>query len=165
MSVVRNILVSYRMPGRVMAGILASGEREDRALAYLMVGCFLMFVARLPVLSRQAYLSGEEFSSLAGGAFVGGVFMAPLLFYGIAALSHVISNVVGGKGTWLRARLALFWSVLVISPMMLFQGIVAGFIGTGGTLTMVGVLIGILFLMIWVGSLRVAEGFSASDAV
>lgn len=162
MSVVKGILATYRNPKRVMAQLLQDGAREDRALAYLMIGCFVMFIARFPVLSRQAHLSGEEFSSLAGGAFVGGVFLAPLVFYGIAAISHMVAQAMGGAGSWLTARVALFWSVLVISPLTLLKGLIDGFIGKGPALTLVTIIIGIVFVTIWIKSLRVAEGYTAS---
>ncbi len=165
MAVFRDIVEAYRAPGRVMARILASGAAEERALVCLMAGCFLMFVARLPVLSRQAHLTGEEFSSLAGGAFVGAVFMAPLLFYALAALSRIVARFFGGRGTLRSARLALFWSILAISPAMLLQGLVAGFIASGPALSLVSVIAGMVFLYLWIAALRVAEGFAGTGAL
>ena len=169
MSVTRDIVEAYRTPRRVMARQLAAGVGEERALGYVMIACLLMFVARLPLLSRQAHLHPEdgEFSTLAGGAFLGAVLMAPLVFYGLAALSHAIAKAFGGQGSWLSARLALFWSLLVICPLMLFQGLVAGFIGDGPALTLVNIGVGIVFLWLWISALRVAEAGSplAPDAM
>ncbi|MFV2052882.1 YIP1 family protein [Aliiroseovarius sp. YM-037] len=168
MSVTRDIVEAYRAPRRVMARQLAAGVGEERALAYVMTACFLMFVARLPLLSRQAHIRPEdgEFSTLAGGAFLGAVLMAPLVFYALAALSHAVAKAFGGQGTWLSARLALFWSLLVICPLMLFHGLVAGFIGEGPALTLVNVGVGVVFLWLWISALRVAEAGSplAPDA-
>lgn len=160
MAVSGDMIRAYRAPGQVMARLIASGAGEERALAWLMTGCFLMFIARLPVLSRRAYLNDEEFVALAAGAFTGAVFLAPLVFYALAALSHVVAGRFGGRGSWVSARLALFWTVLVLSPLMLFQGMVAGFIGPGAALTLVAVLNGAVFLCLWIVALRVAEGFA-----
>ncbi len=45
MPVARDIAATYRGPRRVMRRLLAQGRREDRAIAYLMISCFLIFVA------------------------------------------------------------------------------------------------------------------------
>lgn len=160
MAVSGDMIRAYRAPGRVMARLIASGAGEERALAWLMTGCFLMFVARLPFLSRRAYLHGEEFAALAAGAFTGAVFLAPLVFYALAALSHVAAGWFGGRGSWASARLALFWTVLLFSPLMLFQGMVAGFIGPGAALNLVAILNGAVFVCLWIVALRVAEGLA-----
>jgi hypothetical protein len=41
------------------------------------------------------------------------VFIAPLFFYLLAAISHGVARVLGGKGTGFGARLALFWALAV----------------------------------------------------
>lgn len=164
MAVTLDILESYRAPRRVMARQLATGAGEERALAYVMIACFLFFIALLPSLSRTAYLNpeGGDFANLASNAFIGSVLIAPLLFYGIAALSRIAAMVFGGKGSWLSARLALFWALLAVSPLMLFRGLVMGLIGQGPALSLVNLVVGLLFLLIWIGALRAGE--SASGA-
>lgn len=157
MSVSRNIVATYRGPGRVMRVLLAMGQREDRALAYLMGACALIFVAQLPRLSREAHLSGQELNMLLGGALMGWVFIAPLALYGIAALARVIGRVMGGKGSMYGARLALFWALLASTPLMLLNGLVAGFIGEGLELQIVGFIWLCCFGWFWVSGSLVQE--------
>ena len=45
MSALTDIAATYRGPGGVLRRLLARGQREDRALAILMAGCALVFVA------------------------------------------------------------------------------------------------------------------------
>lgn len=149
MSVARDIAATYRGPGRVIARILAAGQREDRALAYLMAACVLMFIAQLPKLARQAHLTGDDLNMLLAGALLGLVFIAPLMFYGLAWLSHLVARILGGHGTFWSARMALFWALLAASPLILLHGLVAGFIGPGPQLTVVGLVWCAAFLWFW----------------
>jgi len=64
---------------------------------------------------------------------------------------------VGGKGTWFGARLALFWSLLASTPLILLHGLVAGFIGDGPVQMAVGLLWLAVFLWFWLSCLRRAE--------
>ncbi|MHA6344182.1 YIP1 family protein [Roseivivax sp. CAU 1761] len=157
MSVTGDIAATYRGPARVMRRLLAAGRREDRALAMLMAACAVLFAARLPALAREAHLTGAELDGMMAGALFGLIFVAPLLLYGLAALSHLAARLLGGRGTWFGARLALFWSLLASSPLVLLNGLVAGFVGPGPGLALVGLLWCAVFLWFWGRSLMVAE--------
>ncbi len=154
MPVTTDIVATYRGPGRVVDRLLAMGVREDRALAFLMGFSGLAFVAQLPALSRKAHLTGEPLDMLMGGALLGSVIMLPLLLYVVALVSHWVARLFGGKGTGYGARLALFWALLASSPLVLLNGLVAGFIGEGPALTGVGLLWSGVFLWFWFGGLR-----------
>ncbi|MBT3140326.1 YIP1 family protein [Phaeobacter gallaeciensis] len=157
MPVTTDILATYRGPGRVINRLLEMGQREDRALAILMAGCSIVFVAQMPRLAREAHLTGQELNMLLGGALLGWVIIAPLMFYIIAAVSHIVAQIFGGRGEWYGARLALFWALLAASPLLLLQGLVAGFIGPGTELNIVGGLWVAVFSWFWISGLRQAE--------
>ncbi len=157
MPVARDIAATYAAPGRVMRRLLSMGQREDRALAFLMFGCAIVFVAQMPRLARQAHLSGEDLNILMGGTLLAWIFIAPLLFYGLAAMSHLLARVVGGRGDWFGARLALFWSLLASTPLLLLHGLVAGFIGPGPALSGVGFVWLAVFVWFWISTLTQAE--------
>lgn len=140
-----------------MRRLLADGQREDRALAILMAGAFLAFVFQLPRLSRQAHLQGEDLTGLMANTLFACLFFLPLIFYGIAAVSHLVAKIFGGKGTWYGARLALFWSFLAASPLMLLNGLVAGLMGPGVELQIAGLIWFLVFSTFWFINLRVAE--------
>ena len=163
MPVTSDIAATYRGPGRVMSKMLQAGEREDRALILVMAFCLLAFVAQLPSLAREAYEQQVELNALLGGALLGTVFMSPLILYLLAALSHVVARLVGGKGTWYTARLALFWSLLATAPILLLHGLMAGFIGPGPVLTGAGAVWAAVFFWFWLGCMRQAE--RASDEI
>ena len=157
MAVTRNITATYRGPGRVVTGLLAMGPREDRALAYLMAGCVIVFIAQTPRLARQAHITGEDLDMLMGATLLAWVFIAPLALYCIAGLSHLIAKLFKGRGSHYGARLALFWALLASSPLMLLNGLVAGFIGPGLELQAVGFLWFAFFGWFWLGGLVAAE--------
>lgn len=141
-----------------MRRLLAAGPREDRALAILMGACLILFVARWPALARQAHLQEAELNMLLGGALLGTMFLVPLLMYALAGLTHLAARALGGRGPSYNARLALFWSLLASSPLILLNGLVAGFIGPGLQLQIVGAAWFGVFLWFWIAGLRVAYG-------
>lgn len=157
MPVTRDILATYRGPRTVMRRLLDMGVREDRALIILISACVVVFIAQWPRLARDAHLSGQDLNPLLGGALMGWIFIAPLLLYALALVSHLIARVIGGRGSGFGARLALFWSVLATSPLLLLHGLVAGFIGPGLQLQGVGAVWCAIFLWFWVQSLREAH--------
>lgn len=157
MTVTTDIAATYRGPGRVIARLMGMGEREDRALAFVMAACVLVFIAQLPRLSREAHLTGQELNMLLGGTLLAWVIIAPLMLYALAALSHAVAKIFGGRGSWFGARIALFWALLASSPVLLLHGLVAGIIGPGIAQDLVGVIWVGLFSWFWVSGLRQIE--------
>lgn len=157
MPVTTDIVQTYRGPRRVFARLLGMGQREDRALIILMGGCIVAFISRWPALARQAHIEGVELNMLLGGTLMAWIFIAPLVLYGIAALTHILAKALRGRGDWYGARLALFWALLASSPLMLLNGLVAGFIGPGIEMTLVGALWFVVFMWFWLSCLIEAE--------
>ncbi len=154
MPVSSDIVATYRGPGRVVRRLLEMGPREDRALIFVMAFCIVSFIAQMPSLARRAHLEGVELNMLLGGALLGSVFILPLFFYSLALISHWAARLAGGKGTPYGARLALFWALLSSAPLVLLNGLVAGFIGSGPTLTLVGLIWVAVFVWFWLSGLR-----------
>jgi len=157
MAVTRDILASYRRPGAVILRRTAGPVREDRALITVIVACMLIFVAQWPRLSRQAFETGQDFDTLLAGALQAWLFIMPLALYGLAALSHMVARLMGGRGSWWEARMALFWALLAASPLWLLWGLVAGFVGPGTGLDIVGLIALVAFLTIWILGLWAVE--------
>ncbi|OED47732.1 YIP1 family protein [Leisingera sp. S232] len=153
MSVTTDIPATYMGPRKVFARLLNMGAREDRLLIFLISGCVLTFIAQMPKLAREAYLTGQELNILLGGSLLALVFIAPLLLYVLALLAHWVARAAGGKADAYCARLALFWAFLASSPLMLLNGLVAGFIGPGSALNLVGVLWCAVFVWFWVSGM------------
>ncbi len=159
MPVTSDIVATYRGPGRVVRRLLELGQREDRALVFVMAFCVVAFIAQLPSLSRRAHLEGLELNMLMGGALLGTVIILPLFFYLLAFISYGAARLVGGKGSAYGARVALFWALLSSTPLVLLNGLVAGFIGPGPTLSVVGLIWVAVFLWFWLSGLRQAQRY------
>nr|WP_244867833.1 YIP1 family protein [Vannielia litorea] len=164
------MLASWRAPRATLRRMLAAGQREDRALMLLMAGCFVIFVAQWPRLARDAELAqrlGEEaeqpLQMLIGGTLLAWLFIMPIVFYALAGLSHLALRPFGGRGSAYGARLALFWTVLVVSPLMLLYGLTRGFIGNGPEATLVGVVVIVGFFAHWGLCLAEAEFGPSAD--
>jgi hypothetical protein len=157
MSVLRNALRSWANPRAAFVREL-SGATEAKALAYLMGACFLIFVAQWPALARAAALDPAiPFDARIGGALLGWLFIAPLFFYALAGLAHLIARAFGGRGSGLSARMALFWSLVASVPLFLLFGLVSGFLGEGPARNIVGALLAIGFLAHWALAFHEAE--------
>ena len=109
---------------------MAAGQREDRALIFLMLGCGLVFLSTIPRVVRLNELGAEvEYGAQIGGAVLAWLFVVPLALYIVAAISRLIARVLGGKGSGFSARLSLFWALLAASPLWLIWGLLAGYLG------------------------------------
>ncbi|GAA0303675.1 YIP1 family protein [Rhodovulum strictum] len=158
MSIVKEIVATWRGPRAAIRRQLQAGQREDRALVYLMLGCFLIFVAQWPRLMRESLMSDAvPLEALLGAALFGWMFLAPLFFYAIAGFSHLFARMMGGSGTFYGARLALFWTVLAVSPAILAFGLVSGFLGAGAITNLIASVLTVAFAAIWLLSLAEAE--------
>lgn len=158
MALTSDLVSTYRRPRTVIRRLLDQGENEGRALGILIIACFIIFVARWPSLSREAFLDPSiPLQGRMGGALVGLVLIAPLLFYGLAALSHLVAKVFKAKGSFYSTRLALFWSLFATTPLFLLVGLVDGFIGAGPAATVSQLILLVVFMYIWLSCLIEAE--------
>jgi len=101
MPVSRDIAQMYRRPRAVVRDLYAMGPREDRAIAWLMIGCFLVFLSRLPALQRAAVETGTDFQQDTIYAFFALIYG---LLVGFNGLNHPGTTLVGT--IWLAV---LFW--------------------------------------------------------
>ncbi|WGH78806.1 YIP1 family protein [Jannaschia ovalis] len=157
MSVTTDIPRSWLRPRAVMAEHMARGTGDSTAFIFLMAGCLLLFVSRLPALSREAFLTGGDFMLATGGALMAIVFLLPLLMIGLAWIAHLVTRLFGSKGRAENARVATSWTLLAVSPAMLLNGLTEGFVGPGPALQLVGIVALGGFIWIWVNTLYVAE--------
>lgn len=157
MAVTDDILATYRAPRAVMARLLAGERHEARALAYLLAAVIVIHIAQWPGMARSAFLQPVvPLSQRMLAAFLA-VLAAIPVFYGLAAVAHLLVRAFGGQGSYFAARIVLFWALLATTPLMLFQGMVAAFVGPGPALTLTGLVVFAVFLWFWLTGLRLAE--------
>lgn len=156
MGLVSDIVATYRRPAKVVGRLLDMGQREDRALVFLMAGCGILFIAQMPQLAREAHVTGKELNPLLGASMFALLFIAPLLLYVLAGLSYAVLRLLRAPITGYGARLSLFWALLASGPLLLLNGLVGGFIGPGIQLSIVGFLCFVTFLWFWSSGLRAA---------
>ncbi|WP_461306912.1 YIP1 family protein [Albidovulum sp.] len=163
MAVTDDIVATYRGPARVMRRLLAGGDREGRALAYLLAALIVLYIAQWPALSRAGVLDETiPLGQRMFAAFLGVLALLPA-FYLIAALSRLLCRVFGGRGSWSGSRIVLFWALLAVTPVMLLRGLVAGFLGPGPALIAANIAAFAVFGWFWLSGLAVAEFPEAGD--
>ena len=157
MTITTDLVATWRRPRAVLRQHLARGRSEPFALSFLLVFLLLAFVAQWPLAAREAHLAGElsALPRILPRAY--GVLLMLPLAYGLAALSHLAARAMGGQGSWYGARVALFWALAAIGPLLLLQGLVAGMIGPGPALWLVTTGLGLAFLWLWLTLLHEAE--------
>lgn len=154
MGLVSDIVSTYRRPGRVVGRLLDMGQREDRALVFLMAASGVLFISQMPALAREAHVTGKELNPLLGASLFALLFVAPLALYALAGVTYAVLRVLRVQITGYGARLALFWSLLATGPLLLLQGLVAGFIGPGTQLSIVEFICLMVFFWFWGSGLR-----------
>ena len=157
MTVTTDLVATWRHPRVILRQHLARGPSEPFALSFLLIFLALAFIGQWPGAAREAFLAGESSASPRIIARAFAVLATIPLWYGLAALGHVVARAMGGQGTWYGARVALFWALACIGPLLLLQGLVSGMIGTGAALTLVTLLVGVAFLWLWSTLLHEAE--------
>ncbi|UWQ05985.1 YIP1 family protein [Aliiroseovarius crassostreae] len=157
MSVIKDVLKSYRSPRSVFQHRMKQGVREDRSLAILMAACVLVFVSQWPMQARIAHETGQELNMLLGSVLLAWVFIMPLVLYAIGSISHGVARLFKARGTAFGARFALFWSLLCATPLWLLWGLVGGFIGPGIQMQLSGIIAFLTFLIFWSVNFRQAE--------
>lgn len=157
MSVTDDIVATYRGPKPVVRRLLAGNAHEARALAYLLSALAVIYIAQWPGLSRDAHLDPSVPLTQRMVAALLAVLATIPVFYLLAALGHVAARALGGRGSFFGSRIALFWALLAVTPLMLFQGLVAAFVGPGAGMTLTGVVVFAAFLWFWIAGLSVAE--------
>ena len=155
MSLLGNIIRSYRRPQAVITEFMANGAREDRALGFLAGGCVIAFIAQWPRLARQSYIEGQALDMLMGGALYAWIFLAPLLFYILAGLVQFVGYLLGSKRSGAQTRTVIFWAFLATAPLLLIVGVIGGFIGASAMKTFVEVIWLASFIWFVVAGLRV----------
>lgn len=128
-------------------------------MVYLLLGCFIVFVSQVPgiVSFEMPAEDAPPRDAVLGITFFMWLFVWPLLFYLLAALSHLAARLFGGRGSFASARIALFWTVLSVAPLMLIRAGVAAFGGQGAPVMLIDSLVAFAFCTIWALTLMEAE--------
>lgn len=157
MSASTELVATWTAPRAALRRHLARGVSEPFAFSLLLVFLILAFVGQWPVAAREAHLAGEASSLPRILPRALAVLATIPLWYGLAALGHLVARALGGQGGWYGARIACFWALACVGPLMLLQGLVAGMIGPGPALLLVSLATGGAFLWLWLTMLHEAE--------
>lgn len=157
MSLIPDIVESWRAPGRVVRRHFARPRSEAFVFTFLFTFLLIAFVAQTPYASRLSHLQPEVPLQQRLFAAALGLMATIPLWYAVAALSRLLARAFGGQGSWYGARLALFWALVSITPAMLLMGLSLGFLGQGPQTNALGVVVGVGFLVIWGRMLREVE--------
>ena len=151
------VLQSWWAPGRVVTSLRGTPERV--LIVILMAAMLVFLIAQAPGHARAAHLDPSvPLEARMGGALLAVMFMMPLLAYALAELVAFLSRLTPWPVASPDSRLALFWALLAVAPAMLLAGLVEGFVGPGAALSLVRVVAGFGFLVIWGAGLRALAG-------
>ena len=149
MAVTSDIVASWRHPRAAVRRHLQRGVSEPFVFSLLMVFLIVAFVAQWPLASREAFVAGEPSAAPRILARAFAVLATIPFWYLLAAISRLAAKALGGQGSWYSARLALFWALTTITPLMLLQGMVAGMVGPGAGYWLVTGGLALAFFGFW----------------
>ena len=138
MSVVSNVLYTYRSPSKAFELMYSRPASEATSLGYLMGACFLTYVAQWPYLARQAHLEEFNLQTSLAASLLAWLLIAPLLLYTLAIVLYFFHKLFKGSKSSAQIRMGLFWSFLAATPIMMLFGLVKGFLGDGTAESIVG---------------------------
>ena len=138
MSVVSNVLYTYRSPSKAFELMYTRPANEATSLGYLMGACFLTYVAQWPYLARQAHLEEFNLQTSLAASLLAWLLIAPLLLYTLAIVLYFFHKFFKGSKTSAQIRVGLFWSFLAATPLLMLFGLVKGFLGHGTAESIVG---------------------------
>ncbi len=150
MSVLADIIETWRRPSQVLRRHLTRARSEAFVFTFLIVFLILGFVAQWPEAARVSAMMPEIplAPQLLPRAL--GLLVTIPLWYLLAALGQLVARAMGGQGDWYAGRVALFWALVSVTPLVLGAGLVAGLIGRGPQLIAIGALTFAGFLAFWV---------------
>lgn len=153
MAVTTDIVESWRNPRSVVRRHLRRGRSEPFAFSLLFVFLLITFIAQFPRVARVSAMDPTiPISPQMLGVGLGLLATIPFL-YALAALSSLGMRSLGAIVSGYGARIALFWSLVATSPLVLLVGLVAGMIGGGNQLILCGVLTFAAFVFQWIFAL------------
>ncbi len=154
MQLFADIVQTYRDPRVVMARKMKQGLGEERLLGYLLIACLISFFLRIPELVLLGEGAGtEKMAAQIGAAFATSMIFGPLFFYGLAGGSGLVLRAIGRIFTWKDVRLALFWCLFALQPVVFVVILLKTFVGAPlvGSLFSTAVALG--FTAVWLLSL------------
>jgi len=154
MTTAQLILANYRSPKKAFTEKLSEGISETKVFIWLLIACFLQFLARLPLLSREAHLDidGPSLVSLIGGVLIGSIFLAPLVFYVFSMLLCFVVRFWFRDLKWIYFRGAFFWSLLAISPLVMVRSVLVGVLGSSFYINVLLILVFLYFIILIVSN-------------
>ena len=160
MDTVPDLLKVYVSPRQVARRRLGAPASEGRSLATLFAGCFLLFLSSVPEIIRNESTAAGEIPLAANlsGQLLGSVFLAPLVFYALAALAVLTLRIFRIQVAWRDSRLVLFWAVLAAAPLALALRTIEAFATQPWLSAMVWPAIFAAFLLFWSAGLKEAGG-------
>jgi len=151
-----DIFQTYSAPKSVLARKLADIPGEPQLLAYVVFATILSFLARLPGVI-DGNITGQPLEALVGANFVASIIFAPLFFYALAGLTRLASKVFGGKGSWQSARLALFWPLIALQPLLIMAQFLETLMLPALALVLGSLASGLFFLWLWYTGMQLSE--------
>lgn len=151
----RDIVGTYRFPVKTLRRMAAQPVSERRLLAWVMGASVIAFVVTLPRLIAVYQPSdAEPLAGFVANRIVGSLIFAPLFMYLLAALSHLTARMLGGKGDWQNGRLALFWTLFAVQPVLLVTEILKYLAPNATLITATNLLSMLVFIGLWLAAIR-----------
>jgi hypothetical protein len=159
MSLVADIAASYRRPGQILQKRL-TGAREADGLAILLFACLIAFVSQVPDMATRAQDQGVPTVGVFAGTLFAVFLIAPLMFYSLSIVIHLFLLVFLKWTNSFSTRYAVFWSLAVVSPLVLMLSALGAFGLHSSVLNLVGLAVGaatILFLTVNIRAAHVSD--------
>jgi len=149
-------LQSLRAPVKTASCLKRNPPGETTLVVWAYLAVALSFLARLPSVIASAQQTDAP-NAFTGAQLGTSLIFGPLFLYFLAFCSHVVVKFLGGQGTGAGARVALFWTLLLMLPFVLMKEILRVAVVVPGLHSAISVLLMLVFFVVWGRILRVFE--------
>ena len=140
---------------------ILSSERELLFLAF--TGTLILFMANLPTqIIKSSTIFGIDPRIYIGLIGFVSFFFIPLFLYIVSAVLFFVFKVFRGSASFYELRLALFWSLNVAGPLLVFHGLLKGFFFNFEWIGYVSLILNSFVAWIISSMLAVAENYKST---
>ena len=164
---VNNIFFAYKSFSNSFLSQSQNINNERIVLVYCFLVSLILFLSGLPSQFSKWLKSdqSEPFMALAGISLFTSIFFVPLALYGVAALIHIFAKIFKGRGTFQNVRIALFWSLIVTSPLIIINGLIRGYFENLNIAIISNWLMNVFIAWVFSNMLKEAEEFTSVGSV
>ena len=157
------MLLAHKNPSESYLNQKLDSTGEKKVLFLAFTSAIILCIANLPFQISIAPMLIDNsivFIYLGVILFIT-VFFTPLFLYFLSTVLHLILKIFNGKGSFYDIRLAFLWSINVVAPILIFNGLLRGFLSYSPHLIYLNLMLNVYIAWVLSSIVSKAEKFQS----